>query len=134
MEDISDKVKFQELYGVESLHQCSHGESFMVTLSKKLKGNGLYLFDEPEAALSPTKQLAALSLIDKLVQNNSQFIIATHSPILMAYPNATIYQLDNSGIKSITYEETEHFMVTKYFLNNYRETVQRLLSDNFFPA
>jgi len=113
--------KFFDQYGVKSLHECSHGESFMITLTKKLKGNGLYIFDEPEAALSPSRQLAALSVIDQLVQENSQFIIATHSPILLAYPNADIYQLDDSGIRKVSYEETEHYMVTKHFLNNYQQ-------------
>ncbi|MDB5141698.1 MAG: putative ATPase [Mucilaginibacter sp.] len=129
MEEISDEEKFEKYYGVKSLHQCSHGESFMVTLTKKLTGNGLYIFDEPEAALSPSRQLAALSAINNLVNANSQFIIATHSPILLAYPNATIYQLDEAGIKKVNYEETEHFMVTKYFLNNYKE-MTGILFDN----
>jgi predicted ATPase len=111
------------------LHQYSHGEAFMTTLTNKLKGNGLYIFDEPEAALSPARQLAALSLIGRLVNENSQFIIATHSPILLAYPNATIYQLDDTGIKQVNYEETEHYMVTKYFLNNHKEMTRILLGD-----
>jgi predicted ATPase len=111
------------------LHQYSHGEAFMTTLTNKLKGNGLYIFDEPEAALSPARQLAALSLIDRLVKENSQFIIATHSPILLAYPNAIIYQLDDAGIKQVNYEETEHYMVTKYFLNNHQEMTRILLGN-----
>jgi predicted ATPase len=93
MEEVYDdeisKKKFLELYGVNSLHECSHGESFITTLTNRLSGNGLYIFDEPEAALSPNRQMAALSLINTLVNENSQFIIATHSPILLAYPGAT---------------------------------------------
>ena len=126
-----EEVGYLKSYGNDGkpLHQYSHGEAFMTTLTNKLKGNGLYIFDEPEAALSPSRQLAALSLIDKLVNENSQFIIATHSPILLAYPNATIYQLDDTGIKQVNYEETEHYMVTKYFLNNHQEMTRILLGN-----
>ncbi|MFB0496967.1 putative ATPase [Mucilaginibacter sp. OAE612] len=125
----NDKGRFERQYGVRSLHECSHGESFMATLTNRLTGNGLYIFDEPEAALSPNRQMAALSLINTLVNENSQFIIATHSPILLAYPGATIYQLDDSGIKQIHYEETEHYMVTKHFLNNYEEMTRILFGE-----
>jgi predicted ATPase len=122
-----EEVNYLEEYGKTSLHKQSHGESFMAALSLKLKGKGLYIFDEPEAALSPSKQLEALAVINKLVTQDSQFIIATHSPILLAYPNATIYQLDETGIKKVNYEDTEHYMVTKYFLNNHREMVKVIL-------
>jgi predicted ATPase len=80
-------------YGGDSLHAQSHGESFMALLGKRLKGAGLYIFDEPEAALSPSRQMAALVRIHELVKKGAQFIIATHSPILMAYPNAQIFLL-----------------------------------------
>lgn len=123
-----EEVKYLVEYGKKSLHNQSHGESFMAAISQKLKGKGLYIFDEPEAALSPTRQLEVLAVIDKLVKNQSQFIIATHSPILLAYPNATIYQLDELGIKKIKYEDTEHFMITKYFLNNYNEMINTILN------
>jgi len=116
-------------YGVPSLHECSHGESFMATLTHRLSGNGLYIFDEPEAALSPARQLAALSAIHELVQANSQFIIATHSPILLAYPNAVIYQLDEGGMHKVKYEETENFMITKYFLNNHEAMTCTLMGN-----
>ncbi|MFC0514001.1 AAA family ATPase [Mucilaginibacter angelicae] len=131
MEEVyqNDRDKFKKHYGVTSLHECSHGESFMATLSNRLSGNGLYIFDEPEAALSPNRQMAALSLINRLVGENSQFIIATHSPILLAYPGATIYQLDDSGIRQVRYEETEHYMVTKHFLNNYTEMTRILFGE-----
>ncbi|MBB6126837.1 AAA family ATPase [Mucilaginibacter lappiensis] len=124
-----DKGKIQQNYGVSSLHECSHGESFMATLTHRLSGNGLYIFDEPEAALSPARQLAALSAIHELVQANSQFIIATHSPILLAYPNAVIYQLDEDGMRKINYEETEHFRLTKYFLENHEEMTRMLMGN-----
>ncbi|UTN05492.1 AAA family ATPase [Flavobacterium bizetiae] len=113
-----------------SLHECSHGESFMKILTERLGGNGLYIFDEPEAALSPMRQLTMFTAIDEHVKNNSQFIIATHSPILLAYPNAIIYQLDEKGIRQIDYEETEHYLVTKGFLNNYKNMTEILLDHN----
>lgn len=124
----NDRGLFSQIYGVNSLHECSHGESFLSVMANRLGGNGLYIFDEPEAALSPMRQLTALSLIDGLVQKNSQFIIATHSPILLAYPNAFIYQFDEMGVKQVSYEETDPFMVTRSFLNNYRSMVEMLVT------
>ncbi|PRC93261.1 AAA family ATPase [Solimicrobium silvestre] len=112
-----------------SLHACSHGEAFMQLLINKFRGNGLYLLDEPEAALSPNRQLAALSAIHQLVQNESQFIIATHSPILLAYPNAKILQFDGTGIAEVAYEDTEHFAITRDFLNHYPRRLEQLLGD-----
>ena len=114
-------------YGGKSLHQQSHGESFMATLLNKLTGGGLYIMDEPEAALSPSRQMAALSAIHHLVEQDSQFIIATHSPILLAYPRACIYQLDDQALRKITYEETEHFSVTRQFLNGYQQLLKILM-------
>ena len=114
-------------YGGKSLHQQSHGESFMATLLNKLTGGGLYIMDEPEAALSPSRQMAALSAIHGLVEQHSQFIIATHSPILLAYPRACIYQLDNQGLRKIDYEETEHYSVTRQFLNGYQQLLKILM-------
>lgn len=109
------------------LHEFSHGEAFMKTLDR-LGSKGLYLFDEPEAALSPSRQLAALAKIHELAKNkNSQFIIATHSPILLSYPGAAIFRLDESGITEIQYEETEHYLVTREFLNNYKSILGSLL-------
>ena len=109
-----------------SLHQMSHGESFLSLLVERFEGNGLYILDEPEAALSPQRQLSALVRIHDLIQNNSQFVIATHSPILMAYPEARIIQLDENGWRVVSYEETEHFEVTKFFLNNYERQIYQL--------
>ena len=114
-------------YGGKSLHQQSHGESFMATLLNKLTGGGLYIMDEPEAALSPSRQMAAISAIHHLVEQNSQFIIATHSPILLAYPRACIYQLDDEGLRKIEYEETEHYSVTRQFLNDYQQLLGILM-------
>jgi len=124
-----EEVGYLDGYGGKSLHQRSHGESFMATLLHKLKGNGLYIFDEPEAALSPTRQLAALAAMDQLVKKNSQIIMATHSPILMAYPNARIYLMDTTGIHEIKYEDTEHYTVTKQFLNDYHTMIDILTKD-----
>ncbi|MBI1296174.1 AAA family ATPase [bacterium] len=117
-------------YGGMSLHARSHGEAFFSTLTDKLRGNGLYIFDEPEAALSPNRQMAALTAIHRLVQAESQFIIATHSPILMAYPRAKILLLNDDGITEVAYDETEHYNVTKDFLINYPAMLRYLLDDD----
>lgn len=109
-----------------SMHLRSHGEAFMDTMLA-FRGDGLYLLDEPEAALSPTRQLAALALIDRLVKEGAQFIIATHSPILLAYPNAKICLFDGTGISETAYEDTEHYAVTRDFLNHYPRRLEQLL-------
>jgi predicted ATPase len=111
-------------------HKQSHGEAFLSLLNDRFRGDGLYLLDEPEAALSPTRQLAALVRIHELVKDNSQFVIATHSPILLAYPGAKIIQFNQFGWQQVEYEQTEHFEVTRYFLNHYQRQIDRLLSDN----
>lgn len=106
-------------YGGKSLHEQSHGESFLSFFQSRLGTNGLFIFDEPEAALSPQRQLVLLSIIHEMCKNpNSQFIIATHSPILLAYPNATIYSCDLGILTSIAYNDTEHYRITKNFLDN----------------
>ncbi|MBR4882304.1 MAG: AAA family ATPase [Bacteroidales bacterium] len=105
-------------YGGKSLHQQSHGESFMAIMQNRFVGKGLYVLDEPEAALSPSRQLAMLALVKRLVDDGSQFIISTHSPILMAYPGAQVFELTENGMQSVHYSETSHFKLTKYFLNN----------------
>lgn len=124
-----DEVGYTDGYG-GSLHARSHGESFMAVLVNKLKGDGIYLFDEPEAALSPSRQMAALSAIHQLVEASSQFVIATHSPILLSYPNAKIIQFDHSGLSDVAYEDTEHYAVTRDFLNNYPRRLEQLLNDD----
>ncbi|AUI87479.1 AAA family ATPase [Vibrio azureus] len=116
-------------YGGNSLHEQSHGESFMSTITNKLRGHGLYIMDEPEAALSPTRQMAAISAIHQLVEDGSQFIIATHSPILLAYPRAIIYQFSESGIYKTKYEDTEHYEVTLNFLKRHEYMMQILMND-----
>lgn len=122
-----DEVNYLQGYGGKSLHKQSHGESFINLLNKKLKGNGLYIFDEPEAALSPKNQLTALAIIHELVQTNSQLIIATHSPILMAYPRSKILNFSAQGIKRIDYKNTEHYQTYKDFLNNTGAILHHLL-------
>lgn len=122
-----DETGYLEGYGGQSLHTQSHGESFMAVLLNKLRGNGIYLLDEPEAALSPNRQLAALSAIHQLVEDHSQFIIATHSPILLSYPHAKIIQFDRSGVSEVAFEDTEHLAVTRDFLNNYPKRLEQLL-------
>jgi len=117
-------------YGSRGLHEQSHGESFLALLVNRFRGNGLYLLDEPEAALSPTRQLSVLTRIHDLVRLNSQFIIATHSPILMAYPNAHIYSFSPKGIQRVAYEETEHYRITKSFLSNPGRMLRVLLEDD----
>lgn len=114
-------------YGGHSLHEQSHGESFLALMMNRFGGNGIYLLDEPEAALSPQRQLAVLSKIHDLVHSDSQFIIATHSPILMAYPDAWIYSCSESGLSRIDYYETEHYQVTRDFLTNPERMLRILL-------
>jgi predicted ATPase len=115
-------------YGGVSLHEQSHGESFFALMTHRFGGQGFYILDEPEAALSPTRQLAMLVRLHQLVHSRSQFIIATHSPILMAYPNAWLYQITADGLKRIEYRETEHYIVSKRFLNDPDGQIKKLLS------
>jgi predicted ATPase len=110
-------------------HERSHGESFM-DIMLDFRPRGLYLLDEPEAALSPSRQLAALSAIHNLVQQECQFIIATHSPILLSYPNAKILLFDGSGITEVAYEDTEHFAITRDFLNHHERRLEQLFADD----
>jgi predicted ATPase len=114
-------------YGGRSLHEQSHGESFLALMTERFGGQGLYILDEPEAALSPQRQLAVLSRMHDLVLDQAQFIIATHSPILMAYPDSCIYQCDKAGISEVAYEDTEHFQVTRDFLSNPERMLRVLL-------
>lgn len=105
-------------YGGTSLHKMSHGESFITLMTNRFGGNGLYILDEPEAALSPLRQMSMLTVINELVKKNSQFIIATHSPILMAYPDADIFVIDENGITKTLYKKTDNYMITRKFLEN----------------
>ena len=114
-------------YGGVSLHKQSHGESFMSLVENRFSGNGLYILDEPEAALSPMRMMRLLCYMQKLVNDNSQFIISTHSPILMTFPNAEILEITEDGINSVDYKETEHFLITKRFMDAPEKMIESLL-------
>lgn len=114
-------------YGGKSLHEQSHGESFFATLLHRIDGHGVYLFDEPEAALSPQRQLSLLVRLHDLIDEHSQFIIATHSPIILAYPNAWIYQFSETGIERVNYEDTDNFQITRNFLRDPHGMIRKLL-------
>lgn len=115
--DMVDDTGFKS-YGGRSLHNQSHGESFLSLFLYRFKGKALYLLDEPESALSPSRQLTFLKIIHDLVsEGGAQFIIVTHSPILLGYPDAQILNFDDK-ITEIDYEMTDHYQLTKYFLQN----------------
>lgn len=114
-------------YGGVSLHRQSHGESFLALVEHRFGGEGLYLLDEPEAALSPSRLLTLIVLLDQLVKAGSQFIIATHSPILMAFPGAQLYQLGEDSIHPVAYQETEHYQLTRRFLEDPERMLRYLL-------
>ena len=118
--------KIIDSYGGRSLHEQSHGESFFALFMNRFNGKGLYILDEPEAALSPSRQMALLARLHDLVEDDSQFIIATHSPIIMAYPNSIIYEI-NHGFKKVEYTETEHYQVMKHFINNTDRMLELLM-------
>ena len=122
-----DRLGVTGSYGDRSLHEQSHGEAFITLLKHRFGPQGLYFLDEPEAALSPARQMAALVRIHELVREGSQFIIATHSPILMAYPEATIYSVGDHGLAPIRYEDTEHYALTRRFLNDTAGMLEKLL-------
>lgn len=116
-------------YGGVSLHKQSHGESFMALVENRFGGNGLYILDEPEAALSPMRLMRLMVCMQELVKKNSQFIISTHSPILMTFPNAEVLEITEEGINSVNYKDTEHFIVTKRFMDAPEKIIESLLGD-----
>jgi predicted ATPase len=118
-----------ESYGGESLHRRSHGEGFLALARERFGGDGLYVLDEPEAALSPQGQFTLLRRIHELVAAGSQFVIATHSPILMAYPGALIYELLDDGPAVTAYEDTDHYRLTRSFLDAPTRFLDRLFDD-----
>lgn len=117
-------------YGGRSLHHQSHGESFLSLAQNRLRGNGLYLFDEPEAALSPVNQLVLLRVIDKLVEKHSQLFICTHSPILLCCPGAQIYELSREKGRAICllddYRQSDLFRFYSSFLHNPQRIIEQL--------
>jgi len=123
IQQMKDNANYQRYqirrdYG-QDLQGFSHGEAYLKVMEEKLANKGIFLLDEPEAALSPSKQLSLLYLIKHNLESNlSQFIIATHSPILMAYPGAALYEISEAGMHRTDFKDTEHYMVTKSFLDN----------------
>jgi predicted ATPase len=115
-------------YSKKSLHEQSHGESFLALVTNRFNGSCFYVLDEPEAALSPTRQLSLLALLRDLLTDGAQFLIATHSPILMAYPHATIFTMAEEGPREVSYRATEHFTVTRRFLNDPDAMLKTLLA------
>ncbi len=116
-------------YGGRSLHEQSHGESFLKLLNERFGGRSLFILDEPEAALSPQRQLDALERLHALVRQDSQFVIATHSPVLMAYPDAWVYRFDADGIHRVGYEDTAHFQVMRDFMADPQRRLRERLGD-----
>lgn len=121
--------KIIDSFGGVSLHEQSHGESFFAVFRKRFRGNGLYILDEPEAALSPLRQISLLARINELVEEGSQFIISTHSPIIMAHPLSKIVQITEDGIHETTLEETEHYSIMKQFFDNRERLLYHLFQD-----
>jgi len=123
-----ENLGVEDSYGEKPLHQLSHGEAFLALMQNRFGDNGLYILDEPEAALSPNRQMSVLTLIHDLVKQGSQFIISTHSPVLLAYPSSTIYQIDEQGLQEIDYERTETYKISERFLNHRKGMLDILLS------
>jgi predicted ATPase len=128
LEDLGDDGALRS-YGGRSLHEQSHGESFLAVLINRLGPNGFYVMDEPEAALSTQNCLTCLRRIHELVSAGSQFVIATHSPIVLAYPDATIYDCTASSVSEIQYEDTDPVRLTQGFLGDRERYLHQLLSD-----
>jgi predicted ATPase len=124
-----DNLGAQNSYGNKSLHEQSHGEAFMSLVESRFS-QGLYFLDEPEAALSPQRQLEFLIVLHSLVQQDSQLVIATHSPIIMSYPHAKIYSFSDKGILPIAYGDTEHYRVTRAFLDSPARMLRNLIGDS----
>ena len=122
-------LKVISSYGGVSLHKQSHGESFLALVENRFSGNGLYILDEPEAALSPMRLMRLMVCMQALVKQDSQFIISTHSPILMTFPDAEVMEITDEGIRSVNYKDTEHFVVTKRFMDAPEKIVESLLGD-----
>ncbi len=110
------------------LHEMSHGEAFLGFIQDCSKENGLYFLDEPEAALSPSRQLTLLYEMHQLAEHGSQLIVASHSPILLGLPGAQIVSFDGDRLQTITYEETESYQVTKLFIDDRDDLLRRLLA------
>lgn len=125
----SGPTNFYDSYGGKPLHDQSHGESFRSLILNRFRPKGIYLLDEPEAALSPTSQMSLLCVLDELVKKDSQFIIASHSPIILAYPNADIFEFNQRGLEKKSYKETEAYSVTKVFLDDPERMMNLLFNE-----
>ncbi|GEN84495.1 ABC transporter ATP-binding protein [Sporosarcina luteola] len=121
--------KIIDSFGGVSLHKQSHGESFFAVFRERFRGNGLYILDEPEAALSPFRQISLLARINELVTEGSQFIISTHSPIIMAHPLSKIVQITENGIEETTLEQTDHYAIMKQFFDDRERLLHHLFQD-----
>ncbi len=121
---------YYESYGGKSLHHQSHGESFLALMQNRFIAKGLYLLDEPEAALSPQRQLTLLMLLYDLAGKGSQFLIASHSPILLGVPGASILSFDEGRVSETMYEETQSYKITELFINNKQLLLNNLLRQN----
>lgn len=130
---LDDGENFMRLYGGKSLHHQSHGESFLALVENRFKPGSLFLLDEPEAALSPQRQLELLAHIHRLAEQRCQFVIATHSPILMACPGAEVYLIGAAGLQLTPYQETAHFSLMKSFVNKPERMLHYLLEDEESP-
>ena len=117
-------------YGGVSLHRQSHGESFLSLVENRFGGQGLYILDEPEAALSPGGIIRLMQNMDALVRKDSQFIIATHSPMLLAFPDAEVYRIREDGIDSVRFQDTDHYRTTVRFLQNPESAIEDILGRN----
>lgn len=126
-EDTEGGKEIIKSYGGKSLHEQSHGESFWALFMHRLRGNGFYILDEPEAAMSPTRQMAMLCRMHELIDRGAQFIIATHSPILIAYPGSTVYEFSQAGIAKKNYKETELFKSYADFIKDSDQHIRYLL-------
>ena len=116
-------------YGDRPLHAQSHGESFFALFENRFRGDGLYILDEPEAALSPSRQLSFLTRLHDLIRARSQFIIATHSPIILGYPDCSIWRASEHGLEQVAYEDTDAYQTTRAFLNHRPTMLRTLLED-----
>ena len=117
-------------YGGKSLHEQSHGESFLALFLNRFGGKGLYILDEPEAALSPNGLMRLISRLHELTKDGSQFIVATHSPILLTYPHADIFEISANGLVKTSYQDTSHYLLTRYYLNNPERLMAELLRES----
>ncbi|WMJ86049.1 AAA family ATPase [Anaerocolumna sp. MB42-C2] len=133
IEDYRDGDNYDDYYrsyGGKSMHDQSHGESFLALMQNRFREQGIYILDEPEAALSPQRQLSLLMLIHNLAKKGTQFIIASHSPILLGIPGAVIFSFDDGGITEISYEETESYKLTELFINHRQLVLNNLIEES----